>query len=185
MTPHTLVGGAQTTLITATASARADRRDCPSEAWGPRGKTHPPPLDALDRRAGGAGAVGTAPKRLVPSDGTRVGKGLISNLIRTLIIFLSLQMLILISLICLRVPGLLAAPAMLDEFVSAMKWQASWPRCNGHRPRTRANLAKVSNVTRSSTTPPMRSEGTVSPHDAHRAVKWSLFLLYTTSNPAL
>lgn len=27
MTPHTLVGGAQTTL-TATASARADRRDC-------------------------------------------------------------------------------------------------------------------------------------------------------------
>ena len=33
MAPHTLVGGAQTTL-TATASARADRRDCPSEAWG-------------------------------------------------------------------------------------------------------------------------------------------------------
>ena len=53
MTPHTLVSGAQTTL-TATASARADRRDCPSEAWGPRGKTHTPPLDALDRR-GGAG----------------------------------------------------------------------------------------------------------------------------------
>ena len=43
MTPHTLVGGAQTTL-TATASARADRRDWPSEAWGPRGKTHTPPL---------------------------------------------------------------------------------------------------------------------------------------------
>ena len=32
MTPHTLVGGDQTTL-TATASARADRRDLPSEAW--------------------------------------------------------------------------------------------------------------------------------------------------------
>ena len=65
MTPHTLVGGAQTTL-TATASARADRRDWPSEAWGPRGKTHTPPQDALDRRAGATGAVGTAPKWLVP-----------------------------------------------------------------------------------------------------------------------
>jgi hypothetical protein len=34
MTPRTLVGGAQTTL-TATASARADRQDWPSEVWGP------------------------------------------------------------------------------------------------------------------------------------------------------
>ena len=60
MTPHTLVGGAQTTL-TATASARADRRDWPSEAWGPRDKTHTPPLGALDRgRAGATGAVGMA-----------------------------------------------------------------------------------------------------------------------------
>ena len=77
MTPHTLVGGAQTTL-TATASARADRRDCPSEAWGPRGKTHTPPLDVLDRHAGGTGAVGiTAPKWLVTLKvTTRVGKGL-------------------------------------------------------------------------------------------------------------
>ena len=64
MTPHTLVGGAQTTL-TATASARADRRDWPSEAWGPRDKTHTPPLGALDRRAGATGAVGTAPKFLL------------------------------------------------------------------------------------------------------------------------
>ena len=59
MTPHTLVGGTQTTL-TATASARADRRDWPSEAWGPRDQTHTPPLGALDRRAGATGAVGTA-----------------------------------------------------------------------------------------------------------------------------
>jgi hypothetical protein len=69
MTPHTLVGGAQIAL-TATASARADRRDWPSEAWGPRGsgdKTHTPPLGALDRRAGATGAVGMGPKWLVPS----------------------------------------------------------------------------------------------------------------------
>ena len=53
MTPHTLVGGAQTTL-TATASARADRRDCRSEAWGPRGKPIPRPCTlCLDRLAGG------------------------------------------------------------------------------------------------------------------------------------
>ena len=32
MTPHTLVGGAQTTL-TATARERADHRDWPNEAW--------------------------------------------------------------------------------------------------------------------------------------------------------
>ena len=64
MTPHTLVGGAQTTL-TATASARADRRDWPSETCGPRDKTHTPPLGALDRRVGATGAVGTGPKWLV------------------------------------------------------------------------------------------------------------------------
>jgi hypothetical protein len=63
VTPHMLVGGAQTTL-TATASARADRRDCPSEAWRPRGKTHTPPLDSLDRRAGATGAVGMGPNWL-------------------------------------------------------------------------------------------------------------------------
>ena len=63
MTPHTLVGEAQTTL-TATASARADRRDCPSEAWGPQGKTHTPPLepDAVARGAQATGAAGTGPK---------------------------------------------------------------------------------------------------------------------------
>ena len=44
-----------------------------SEAWGPRDKTHTPPLGALGRCTGGAGAVGTGPKRLVPSDGTREG----------------------------------------------------------------------------------------------------------------
>ena len=75
MTPHTLVGGAQTTL-TATASARADRRDWPSEAWGPRGETHIPPLGALDRRAVATGAVGMAHKRLVILKVTSVGKGL-------------------------------------------------------------------------------------------------------------
>ena len=77
MTPHTIVGGAQTTL-TETASARTDRRDCPSEAWGPRGKSHTPPLGALDRHTGATGAVGTAPKskRLYRSDKYRVGKGL-------------------------------------------------------------------------------------------------------------
>ena len=83
MTPHTLVGGAQTTLTaTPTASARADRRDCPSEAWGPRGKAHSPPLDALGRLAGGTGAVSTAPKWLVSSKETRVGKGLHGKRIR-------------------------------------------------------------------------------------------------------
>jgi hypothetical protein len=66
MTPHTLVGGAQTTL-TATASARADRRDCPSEAWGPRGKTHAPPLGALDRRVGATGAGRYGPEMAVPT----------------------------------------------------------------------------------------------------------------------
>ena len=57
MTPHTLVGGAQTTL-TARASARAHLRDYPSEAWEPRDKTHTPPLGAFDRRTGVAGAGG-------------------------------------------------------------------------------------------------------------------------------
>ena len=42
MTPHTLVGGAHPTL-TAIASARAGRRDYPSEAWGPRGNPIPRP----------------------------------------------------------------------------------------------------------------------------------------------
>jgi hypothetical protein len=75
MTPHTLVYGAQTTL-TATASARADHRDWPSEAWGPRDKTHTSPLGVLDRRAEGTGAVGMARKRLVTSEVTSVRKGL-------------------------------------------------------------------------------------------------------------
>ena len=76
-----LVGGAQTTL-TATASARADRRDWPSEAWGPRDnrdKTHTPPLGALGRRAGGTGAVGMGRNILVASEATRAGKGLNEN----------------------------------------------------------------------------------------------------------
>jgi hypothetical protein len=73
MPPHTLVGGAQTTL-TATASARADRRDWPSEAWGPRDKTRTPPLGALDRRTGGTEAVSTGPKCLIPLNGIS-GKG--------------------------------------------------------------------------------------------------------------
>jgi hypothetical protein len=75
MTSHTLVGGAQTTL-TATASARADRRDCPSEAWGPRGKTHTPPPGALDRHAGATGAVTVRPRSGWSPTGTGVGKGL-------------------------------------------------------------------------------------------------------------
>jgi hypothetical protein len=52
MTPHTLVGGAQTTL-TARASVRADRRNDPREAWRPRGDTQSRPPEAFDRRAGG------------------------------------------------------------------------------------------------------------------------------------
>jgi hypothetical protein len=75
MTPHTLVGGAQTTL-TATASARTDRRDWPSEAWRPRHKTHTPPLGAFDRRAVATGAVGMARNILVASEVTSAGKGL-------------------------------------------------------------------------------------------------------------
>ena len=59
MAPHTLVGGAQTTL-TARASVRADRRNDPREAWGPRGDTQSRPPGALDRCAGVTGAVGTA-----------------------------------------------------------------------------------------------------------------------------
>ena len=66
---HTLVGGAQTAL-TAMASKRADRRDCPHEGWGPRDNTHTPLLGALDRRAGGTGAVGMGRKRLVTLDVT-------------------------------------------------------------------------------------------------------------------
>ena len=75
MTPDsdTLVGGAQTTL-TATASARADRRDCPSEAWGPRGKTHTPPLDALFGPARGVRAGGRHRGRQY---GPEVGKWLV------------------------------------------------------------------------------------------------------------
>ena len=57
--PHTLVGGAQTTL-TARASVRVDRRNDPREAWGPRGDTQPRPPEALDRCAGVTGAVRTA-----------------------------------------------------------------------------------------------------------------------------
>ena len=57
--PHTLVGGAQTTL-TARASVRADRRNDPREALGPRGDTQSRPPEALDRCAGVTGAVGTA-----------------------------------------------------------------------------------------------------------------------------
>jgi hypothetical protein len=78
MTPHTLVGGAQTTL-TATASARAGRRDCPSEALGPRDKTHTPPLA---RRFGPArgGHRGRrygpkVPDPIGKDQGFRVGKG--------------------------------------------------------------------------------------------------------------
>mmetsp|Transcript_38659 Transcript_38659/g.87827 ORF Transcript_38659/g.87827 Transcript_38659/m.87827 type:complete len:283 (-) Transcript_38659:1592-2440(-) len=59
MTPHTLVGGAQTTL-TARASVRADRRNDPREALGPRGDTQSRPPEALDRCTGVTGAVGTA-----------------------------------------------------------------------------------------------------------------------------
>jgi hypothetical protein len=59
MTPHTLVGGAQTTL-TARASVRADRRNDPREAWGPRGDTQSRPPEALDRCAGVTEAVRTA-----------------------------------------------------------------------------------------------------------------------------
>ena len=51
MTPHTLVGGVQTTL-TARASARADRRNNPREAWRPRGDTQPRPQEAFDRCTG-------------------------------------------------------------------------------------------------------------------------------------
>jgi hypothetical protein len=82
MTPHTLVGGAQTTLsssrqrparagVVETAQVRL------SEAWEPRHKTHTPPLDALDRRAGGTGAIGMG--RNIPLYSLkeyRVGKGL-------------------------------------------------------------------------------------------------------------
>jgi hypothetical protein len=57
--PHTLVGGAQTTL-TARASVRVDRRNDPSEAWRPQGDTQSRPPEALDRCAGVTGAVGTA-----------------------------------------------------------------------------------------------------------------------------
>jgi hypothetical protein len=59
MTPHTLVGGAQATL-SSRASVRADRRDDPREALGPRGDTQSRPPGALDRCAGVTGAVGTA-----------------------------------------------------------------------------------------------------------------------------
>ena len=55
------------------ASARADRRDCPSEAWGPRDKTHTPPLDALDR-AEAAGTVGTGPEKAVLHGEVQGGK---------------------------------------------------------------------------------------------------------------
>ena len=79
VTPHTLVDGAQT-ILTAMASARADRRDWPSEAWGPRDKIHTPPLGALDRRAGATGAVGMARKRLVTSEVTSAGKGLTGSI---------------------------------------------------------------------------------------------------------
>ena len=69
MTPHTLFGGAQTTL-TATASARADRRDWPSEAWEPRDKTHTPPLGALGRRAG---ATAHRSRRYDPQEAGHLG----------------------------------------------------------------------------------------------------------------
>ena len=59
MTPHTLVGGAQATLM-ARASVRADRRNDPRAAWGFRADTHSRLLGALDRCAGVTGAVGTA-----------------------------------------------------------------------------------------------------------------------------
>ena len=57
--PHTLVGGAQTTL-TARASVRADRRNDPREALGPRGDTQSRASEALDRCGGVTGAVRTA-----------------------------------------------------------------------------------------------------------------------------
>ena len=53
MPPHTLVGGAQTTL-TARASVRADRRKLETtykgglRPWGPRGDTQSRPPEALD-----------------------------------------------------------------------------------------------------------------------------------------
>ena len=56
---HTLVGGAQTTL-TARASVRADRRNDPREALGPRGDTQSRPPGVLDRCAGVTGAFRTA-----------------------------------------------------------------------------------------------------------------------------
>ena len=58
-TPHTLVGGAQTTL-TARASVRADRQNDLREAWGPQGDTQSRPPEALDRCTGVTGPVGTA-----------------------------------------------------------------------------------------------------------------------------
>ena len=73
-TPHTLVGGAQTTL-TATASARADRGDCPSEAWGPRGKTHAPPRGHFGAAGGGNKGRRYGPKVADPPKGGRGGKG--------------------------------------------------------------------------------------------------------------
>ena len=62
------------------ANVAADELRTVEERWGPRGKTHTPPLDALGRLVGGTGAVGTAPKWLDLSDRTRLGKGLTPRL---------------------------------------------------------------------------------------------------------
>jgi hypothetical protein len=56
--------------------ARGSSRLPTSEAWGPRDKTHTPPLGALDRRAGATGAIGMGPKWLIVSETIKAGKGL-------------------------------------------------------------------------------------------------------------
>jgi hypothetical protein len=68
--------------------ARADRRNCPSEAWGPREETHTPLLDALDWRAGATGAVRMTSKwrrSLYGESVTGLGKGLNSGVGKGLI----------------------------------------------------------------------------------------------------
>ena len=78
LTPHTLVGGAQTTL-TARASVRADRRNDPREALRPRGDTQSRPPEALDRCAGVTRPSGRPATRGTPPTSvytSTAGKGL-------------------------------------------------------------------------------------------------------------
>ena len=78
-TPHTLVGGAQTTL-TARASVRADRRNDPREAWGPRGDTQSRPARGFGPVRGGHRGRRDGPQYeapfLVIDSMTTAGKGL-------------------------------------------------------------------------------------------------------------